>query len=536
MKSKTLWIILPIVSVTTLAALWFVLMPRMGSMQDMDSMPGMDTGTAMTNGVAQTTAERQPLYWVAPMDANYRRSEPGLSPMGMPLIPVYEASDTITVSASIQQNLGVRTAEVRREDFSPAIRAVGYTAWDESSLQVLHTRAEGWIEVFNLASVGDTVHAGNVLYELFAPNLVSAQREYLTARSSTNGQLTNVARDRLLALGFTASQVDQLDNMGRIENRLVVRAATDAIVTAIGVREGNYVTPTTVLASLASLDQVWIDTEVFESLAGWIEPGLPATVTFAAFPGESWQTTIAYVYPNMDAQSRSLRLRLVLANADGRLRPNMYANVSIAGKPLRDVLTVPREAVIRAGGGDRVILALGEGRFRPQVVQTGVASGERIAITSGLNAGDTVVTSGQFLLDSEANGEQALARLTAADGDMPMGGAMGSMNMANMNMASNTLDAGAQDTGSTAQASADDGTETFETTGEIRQIVPGTSVTIAHQPVAALGWPAMVMAFQLAPQLDISSLNLGDAVTFTFQITPEGAYQLVRIATQGGNQ
>lgn len=524
MKSRTLWTILPIVGVTTFAALWIVLMPRTGTMQNMDSMSGMETGTATANGTAPSSDERQPLYWVGPMDANYRRSEPGLDPMGMALIPVYEASDTITVSASIQQNLGVRTAEVLREDFSPVIRAVAYTAWDESSLQVLHTRAEGWIEEFNLASVGDTVHAGDVLYELFAPNLVSAQREYLTARSSTNGQLANVARDRLLALGFASAQIDQLDNTARIENRLVVRAVTDAIVTAIGVRKGNYVMPTDALVSLASLDKVWIDTEVFESLAGWIEPGLPAEVTFAAFPGEAWQTTIAYIYPNLDAQSRSLRLRLVLANADGRLRPNMYANVTIASKPLRNVLTVPREAVIRAGAGDRVILALGEGQFRPHVVQTGVTSGERIVISSGLNAGDTVVTSGQFLLDSEANGEQALARLTAADDAMPMA-AMGSMNMTNST-------SGAATSGTVTADTA----ETFETTGEIRQIVPGTSVTIAHEPVAALDWPAMVMAFQLAPQLDIGGLNVGDAVSFAFQITPEGAYQLVRIAAQGDPQ
>lgn len=415
MKNRQFWILLSIVTVSILAVSWLVATNTgdpMGTMQSGD--PAMAAGSRDTS---RDAGARQPLYWVAPMDANYRRNEPGLSPMGMPLIPVYEASDTITVSASIQQNLGVRTEAALLEDFAPVIQAVGYTGWDESTIQVLHTRADGWLEVFNLASVGDKVSAGDVLYELFAPNLVSAQREYLTARESANNQLTAVARDRLFALGFSSAQVAQIDSTALIHNRLAVHADRDAILTVIGAREGNYVTPATSIATLASLDSIWIDAEVFESLAGWIEPGLPATVTFAAFPGESWQTTIAHIYPQLDATTRSLRLRLVIQNDAGRLLPNMFANVSIAGVPRRDVITVPREAVIRAGAGDRVILALGEGRFRPEVVQTGVTSGDRIEIVSGLAAGDIVVTSGQFLLDSEANGEQALARLTAADGD-----------------------------------------------------------------------------------------------------------------------
>ena len=235
----------------------------------------------------QAPSGPQPLYWVAPMDANYRRDEPGLSPMGMPLIPVFEGGDTISVSSSIQQNLGVRTASVLLEDFSPRISAVGYTNWDKSSIQILHTRAEGWLEEFYLASVGDQVSAGDPIYELFAPDLVSVQREYLTAIQSNNTSLASIARDRLIALGFTQNQIDELNRSGEVSNRLVFRANRDAIVSQIGVRQGNYVELDTNLATVASREKVWIETQVFEAMAGWIEPGLPVQISFSAFPGET---------------------------------------------------------------------------------------------------------------------------------------------------------------------------------------------------------------------------------------------------------
>ena len=375
----------------------------------------------MDNSMDDTAESRGqiPLYWVAPMDANYRRTEPGLSPMGMELIPVYEEqggdNNSIRISPAIQQNLGLRTARVIREDFSRVLSTVGYTRWDESSIQMLYPRAEGWLEVFNLASVGDTVEAGQVIYELFAPNLVSAQREYLTASRSNNSVLATAAYDRLLALGFTRTQITELDQRGEIQNRLTVRAERTAIVTEIGVREGSYVQAHSMIATLASLNSIWIDTEIFETDAGLVQQGLLAMVSFPAFPGEVWQSQVAYVYPELDRNTRTLRLRLLINNADQKLRPNMFANVSIEAKPRLSVLTVPREAVIRSGAGDRVILALPEGRFQAQAMVTGISNGARIEIISGLSEGDLVVSSGQFLLDAEANGEQSLARLTSTE-------------------------------------------------------------------------------------------------------------------------
>lgn len=501
---------------TGVTAFWFVATDN----DDMGNMSGEDMA-AMNDSTTESQGARQPLYWVAPMDANYRRDEPGLSPMGMPLIPVYEAGDTITVPASIQQNLGVRTATVVREDFTPIIDAVAFTGWDESGIEVLYTRAEGWLEVFNMASVGDSVKAGDVLYELFAPNLVSVQREYLTARESGNRTLTAVARDRLRALGFTEEQVASLDRTSTVRNRLEVRARRDAVITHINVRPGNHVQPSTPLATLASLDKVWLETEVFESETSWIEVGQAATVAFSAFPGEIWNTSIAYIYPNLEATTRSLRLRMIVDNADHRLRPNMFASVQIASKPRLNVLTVPREAVIRAGAGDRVISALGEGRFQPRVVRTGVVSGGKIEIISGLSEGDVVVTSGQFLLDSEANGEQAFARLSASDDDT---GSQADMNM-------NMPDVGSPNEQTDSDVNSAD--PVYGTTGVVRQLESGTTITIAHQPVEALGWPSMTMAFQIPSQMNIGDLAVGDAVMFEFVEMAQGGYQLTMIMPRG---
>ena len=483
---------------------------------DMDMDMSMDMSAS-----PQVQSGAQPLYWVAPMDANYRRDEPGLSPMGMALIPVFEDGDTISVSASIQQNLGVRTAPVLLEDFSQQISAAAYTQWDESSIQTLHTRAEGWLEEFYLASVGDLVSAGDPIYALFAPDLVSAQREYLTAVRSSNSSLAAIAADRLNALGFTQQQIDELNRSSEVSRRLLFLADRDAIVTHIGVREGNYVDPATTLATLASVENVWLEAEVFESMTAWIEPGLPVRISFPAFPGEIFSSEVSYIYPELDPTTRSLRLRVVLENRERKLRPSMFATVEIEAIPKLNALTVPREAVIRAGQGDRVILALGEGRFRPQVVRTGIVSGSRIEIISGLSEGDAVVTSGQFLLDSEANGEQAFARLMAeSTADSTPATAMVMERTAGMNMATTP-----SPTANTA--------EVYATTGSITEIRAGASMTISHEAVAELGWPAMVMAFQVPAELDISTLEVGDRVAFEFTAAAQGMYQLRRIGVQG---
>ena len=380
---------------------------------------GTDGGQA-PGAAADAGGEREILYWVAPMDPNYRRDEPGKSPMGMDLVPVYAdgaggEGAGIAVSSAVRQTLGVRTAKAERGEFARRLDTVGYTVWDESTVTMYHPRAEGWLESFAVASVGDQVEAGEVLYTLFSPKLLSAQQELLTARASGNASLTRAARDRLRALGLTAEQIAGIERGGSVQQNLPRRAAQDGVVIAMEGRDGNYVTPATHVLTIANLSTIWAEVEVFEQDIGWMAEGLPAHARFEAYPGETWEGRIAYIYPALDPETRTLRLRLVFDNADGRLRPNMLAKVRIQGEPRPDVLHIPREAVIRSGAGERVVLDAGDGRFRVQPVVTGLASGCDVEVLEGLAAGDRVVTSGQFLLDAEAGGEQALARLEEPD-------------------------------------------------------------------------------------------------------------------------
>lgn len=382
--------------------------------------PDDDTDDNTEDDTDGDTGEREILYWVAPMDPNYRRDEPGQSPMGMDLVPVYadEAGGDgpgVAVSSAVRQTLGVRTAAAERGDFARRLDTVGYTRWDESTVTMYHARAEGWLESFRIASVGDRVEAGQVLYTLFSPKLVSAQQELLTARAAGNASLTRAARDRLRALGLTPEQIAGIERRGSVQQNLPRRATRDGIVIAMEGRDGNYVTPATHVLTVADLSTIWAEVEVFEQDIGWMQEGLPARARFEAYPGETWEGRIAYIYPALDPDTRTLRLRLVFDNEDGRLRPNMLARVRIEGETRRGVLHIPREAVIRSGAGERVVLDAGDGRFEVRAVVTGLASGRDVEVLDGLDEGDRVVTSGQFLIDAEAGGEQALARLEEPD-------------------------------------------------------------------------------------------------------------------------
>jgi len=478
---------------------------------DRGSMPGSTVASS----------ERQPLYWVAPMDSSFRRDEPGLSPMGMDLIPVYEEPDSETnavrVTPTVQQNLGLRTTSAMRRDFARDVDAVGYTRWNEATIEMLHPRAEGWLEVFNLASVGDQVSAGQVVYELFAPNLVSAQQEFITARQSGNQALAALARERLLALGFTTAQVEELANNGNTSSRLVYRSVNDALVVSLDTRRGNYVQPTSTIATLASLDSIWVDVDIFETDTADLEVGLEADIEFPAFPGETWKGEVSYIYPELERGSRTLRVRLVIQNEDHRLKPNMFANVAIAADPRLDVLAVPREAVIRSGAGSRIIVVRDDGRFEPRAVRTGISSGEQIEILQGLTEGETVVTSGQFLLDAEANGEQALARLDST--------ADAGVDSMDMEMETNR------------NANVLGGPETvYSTTGRIASMMSDGMVTLAHQPVAELGWPAMTMSFTTIPEVNLSDFAVDDTVRFEFRQLEGGGYEILVMEEAEVNQ
>lgn len=360
--------------------------------------------------------ERDILYWVAPMDPNFRRDEPGKSPMGMDLTPVYAdevdaVPGTVKIDPTVVNNLGVRSIAADIGPLSRRIETVGYIGYDEDTLQHVHTRVDGWIETLATKATGDPVEKGQLLFELYSPTLVNAQQEYLATLASGNAMLQSASRDRLAALGVTGSEIDRLQRERTASQRVRVYAEADGVIAHLGVREGIFVTPATEVMSVARLDRVWVLAEVFERQAAWVAPGQAAEVELDYLPGRKWQGTVDYVYPELDATTRTLKIRIRFDNEGEILRPNMFARVTLPGTATEPVVHVPREALIRGGDVDRVVLSLGDGRFRSQEVETGIESGDRVAILSGLSAGDRIVTSGQFLIDSESDIESGLSRM-----------------------------------------------------------------------------------------------------------------------------
>ena len=382
--------------------------------------------TADPTGSTGEDAERKILYWVAPMDPNYRRDKPGKSPMGMALVPVYakdeeetEDEAVVRISPAVVQNLGLRSAPAQRGVLQRRIEAVGYVQYDEDAMRHIHTRVEGWIESLGVQAAGDPVAKGQILFEIYAPALVNAQREYLAAAERGGGALLAASRERLTALGMAAAEIDAIAEAGEPRQRVRTYAAADGVVTHLGVREGIYVTPATHVLSTADLNRLWVLAEVLDRQAAWVVPGQRAEVALPHLPGETWQGTVDYVYPALDAATRALQVRIGFANTGRALRPNMFARVTLFVDDTGPVVHIPRQALIRGGDFDRVALDLGDGRYRSVRVVPGIEAGDRIEVREGLEAGQRVVTSGQFLIDSESNLQAAFARSGGAEPTAP---------------------------------------------------------------------------------------------------------------------
>jgi len=369
--------------------------------------------------------EREILYWVAPMDPNYRRDKPGKSPMGMDLIPVYaeaqeDGDGAVTIAPEVVQNLGVRTALAERSRLWRGIDTVGYVDYDESLVSHIHLRTEGWIDNLVVQSEGERVTRGQRLFDVYSPGLVNAQEEFLQALKLDNPGMQQASKDRLAALGVSSGQIAALQKSRRAQQTVSVYAPQDGVVSTLPVREGMYVKPADRVMSLADLSQVWLLAEVFERQADWVRVGQSADVLLPYQPGTQFEGRVEYIYPGLDPKTRTLKVRLRFPNPDETLKPNMYANVKIYGGPREDLTVIPLEALIRTGREERVVIALGEGRFASRKVQAGMESGDWVEIVRGLEPGEAVVTSGQFLIDSEASLKASLRRMQpAAAGTAP---------------------------------------------------------------------------------------------------------------------
>lgn len=353
---------------------------------------------------APTTAgERTPLYWYDPMRPDQHFDAPGKSPfMDMDLVPKYAdaasaAGDAgiVQIDPRMAQNLGMRTAEVRTGTFWQRVDATGSVVLDAHRIVAVTARAAGWVERLNVRAVGDPVRRGQVVAGVVAPELLAAQEELALAKKLDDATLIDAALARLKLLDAAPQRQPQRQS--------AIVAPQSGVVTELLVREGDPLTPGMPLMRIADLSQVWIVAEIPEAQAAWVAVGKPVEARLRSLPGKVFEGRVDYLEPLLDAQTRTLRARLVFANADGDLKPGMYADVTVFGGARRDVVLVPSEAVIRTGTRNVVLVREAAGRYRPVEVVLGDERNDEIAVLDGVRPGDQVVVSGQFLIDSEAS-------------------------------------------------------------------------------------------------------------------------------------
>lgn len=439
------------------------------------------------------------LYWYDPMVPDQRFDQPGRSPfMDMQLVAkcADEAAEGVKVSPVMQQNLGIRTEPARMKDFAPRIQTVGRVEVDQRLIAEVQTLTPGFVEQLAVRAEGETVQRGQRLASVYSPELLAAQNEYkalLGSRSAVSSDLRNAARSRLRLLGLPDAMVRRLESGGAPQRTYPVFAPTGGVVSAIGARPGAQVTPGQSILTISGLSRVWVVAEVPEIQLGNIGVGRPVEVSFAAYPGETWDGRIDYIFPTLDPQSRTARARITLANPGLRLKEGMFADVTILGTGGM-ALTVPSEAVIDTGRR-KVVVVRRDGAFIPVEVRTGREADEMTQILAGLERGEEVVVSGQFLIDSEASLSGVIQRLNA---NAPSG----------------------------RQAP-----ELAVATGTIRSMdTRAGKMTIEHGPVPMMNWPPMTMSFAIEPA-KLRGLTPGAKVDFAFPPRQQdGSYRIERIA------
>ncbi|WP_156292530.1 efflux RND transporter periplasmic adaptor subunit [Serratia oryzae] len=447
-------------------------------------------------------AERQVLYWYDPMVPGQRFDKPGKSPfMDMELVPRYadeqEQDGGVTISARQQQNLGVRTAAAQLRELNVQISAYGSVAIDERSVQVIAARASGLVEKLYVRASQQQVKKGEALAQLWIPDWSAAQQEYLAIRTLGDGALTAAARQRLALQFMPEAIIRQVERSGKPQTRITVSAPESGFINKLDVREGAQVVATQGLFELASLDPVWVVIDYPQAQAGLLRVGDAVQASSASWPGERFSGEVSELLPNVDPLTRTFKARIVLQNPQQRLKPGMYLHVSLAANAAaKPVLAIPQEALIGNGDRNRVLVAAGNGHFTPVEVVAGLAQSGWVEIKQGLQVGQQVVTSGQFLIDSEASMHSALPQL-----------------------------AGEQ-------------TVKQYQTQAVVEALDGNEITLSHAPVPELQWPAMTMDFTLPKGGLPAGIGIGSNVTIHFSVDENGSHIsqiLPQAAAHGGH-
>lgn len=462
--------------------------------------------------------EKAVLYWYDPMVPNQKFDKPGKSPfMDMQLVPKYkgEGGDDsgVSIPSRTLQNLGIKLAKVETAEFGDNLSAVGRIEPDERKFSVVQTKVTGYVEKLNVRAIGDPVTKGQKLAEIYAPELLSAQQEYLALLdydgvSVTDG-LALSARNRLKLLGMSEGEIASIARKKMPSARFGIYAPTSGVLTELGVREGGQLMPGSSLMQITDLSSVWLMAEVPERDVARVKLGATAELVLQGLPNEVFKGKVSYLYPTLEQTSRTLQVRVELPNRDGKLRPGMYGNVALSGKTY-EALAVPSEAVI-VTGKRKVVIVKEETGFRPVEVETGQERGDCTEITKGISANEQVVVSGQFLIDSEASLSGVLARLSQQE--------------------QSVSDAAPMDMDMSEQSSK----KMPHGRGKVIEVNPKTNeITLSHEPIAELGWPAMTMSFKLdsakikdAKQL--KELKPGNQVEFELKPDGQDAYMIDHI-------
>lgn len=381
------------------------------------------------------SGERKPLYYRNPMNPDVTSKVPAKDPMGMDYVPVYadEAADgggvagSVLVDPSTVQSFGVRTAVAQHQNMTRDVFTVGRVDYDEKKLSRFHPKVEGWIERQAIDETGSVVGKGTTLLELYAPVLVVSQEEYLLALRNRDAlaaspypeiargaeQLAQSARQRLLLLDLPRSQIQRLEKTREVAHSVPIQSPFAGIVVKVGAREGEYVTPQTELYVLADLSTVWVYADVYEYEMPWVAEGDRAQLQLASLPEQTFEGRVDFIYPYLDKATRTQKVRLAFANPQRALKPEMYGDVSIRTGRQLDAVVVPSEAVIRSGRREQVFVQRAPGQYEPRPVTLGVTTDGMVQITAGIKAGEQVVVSGQFLIDSESKLREVSAKMAA---------------------------------------------------------------------------------------------------------------------------
>jgi Cu(I)/Ag(I) efflux system membrane fusion protein len=464
---------------------------------------GKQAGGHQAQAPATTAAGagRKVLYWHDPMVPGQKFDKPGKSPfMDMQLVPVYadEGADQggVAISSRMQQNLGIRTAEAVLGEVAPKVEAVGTVAWNERDVAMVQARANGFVEKLHVRAPLDPVRKGQALAELYVPEWVAAQEEYLGARR-IGGAGLDVLREgalqRMRLAGMDDAQIRLVEETGRAHPRTTIVAPIDGVAGELTVREGMTVMSGAPLFRINGLSTVWVNAEVPENLAAHVRPGNAVEARAAALPGRTFKGKVSAILPEVNPATRTIKARVELANPGGELVPGMFATVDFAAAARREVVMVPTEAVIQTGRRTVVVLAEagedGKQRLVPVDVEIGAESGGMTEVRKGVAAGQKVVVSGQFLIDSEASLKATTTRLAE---------------------------------GGTAGPAAHSGTGKVEAIGK-------DSVTLSHGPIPSLKWGPMTMEFR-PPKAGVPpGIAPGAAVSFDFVQTPQGEFALTAI-------